>query len=220
MAFGLIMLALSCMCAYFYFYHIRGKLDPQLAGGRDQKLAEKAAAMRAKVNASRPRTLTYAHPGSFVKLHDVGLLMLNIDGKIKEKHIYKSGIQRWHELILDQGGKTYSICTIPRDESSVLVSLKHPNFSELGISESDFSQIREDTQKHLTFEGTIFNLEHSASHSYCPNSNELEGEPCLIWNFAEESKSLYISIIRWQNSTFTTHYKVKVPYSQIQIIPV
>ncbi|MFK7824871.1 MAG: DUF4178 domain-containing protein [Oligoflexales bacterium] len=220
MAFGLIMLALSCMCAYFYFYHMRGKLDPQLAAGRDQRLEEKAAVMRAKVNASRPRTLTYAHPGSFVKLRDVGLLMLNIDGTIREKHIYKSGIQRWHELILDQGSTTYSISTIPRDETSVLVSLKHPTFSELGTDESDFNRIREGDEKSLSYEGTNFSMEHSASHSYCPNSNELEGEPCLIWNFADESKSLYISIVRWQNSNFSIHYKVRVPYSQIEILSV
>ena len=220
MAFGLMMLALSCMCAYFYYYHIRGKLDPQLATGRDQKLAEKAAAMRAKVNAARPRTLTYAHPGSFVKLHDVGLSMLNIDGTIKEKHLYKSGMQRWHELVLDEGSKTYSVSTLPRDDSSVFVSLKSPSLSELGVDEAEFYRIQEREEKSIYYEGTLFHLEGSSSHSYCPNSNELEGEPCLIWNFTEPSKSLYISIIRWQNGAFTTHYKVRVPYSQVEILSV
>ncbi|NRA46296.1 MAG: hypothetical protein HRU09_15190 [Oligoflexales bacterium] len=220
MVFGLIMLALSCMCAYMYFYHIKGKLDPQLASGKDQRLAEKAAAMRAKVNASRPRTLTYAHPGSFVKLHDVGLRMLNIDGTIKDKHLYKHGMQRWHELILDEGSKTYALSTIPRDDSSVLVSLRNPSFAELGVSEADFYQIKEGEQLTLSYEGTIFNLTSSASHSYCPNSNELEGEPCLIWSFADGTKSLYITIVRWQNGAFTTHYKVRVPYSQVEILSV
>lgn len=199
---------------------MRSKFNPQLAAGKDQNLAEKAAALRAKANAARPRTLTYAQPGTFIRLHDVGLRMLNIDGKIKAKHLYKNGIQRWHELILDQGSQNYTINTIPRDDSAIFICLKQPSFSELGADESDFYQIKENERRSLNYDGTNFNLENSASHSYCPNSNELEGEPCLIWNFADESKEYCISIVRWQNNAFTTHYKVKVAYAQIEILSV
>lgn len=221
MAFGVIMLLLSCLCAYFYYSHVKGKLDPQLIDGqnsRNAELAAKAAQMRAKVKAQQPKTLSYASVGSFVKMQDVGLKMLSFDGLIKDKHIFKNGLMRWYELDVDQGGQTFPVETKVRDDKFVYVCLKQLDLNDLGLDKEDFYQINQNTVEAIHFEGTVYQFKESLSATFCRSGNELEPEPCLIWKYADPSGALVLSVRRWQDASFSILSQVRVRDSQISLL--
>lgn len=218
---GVIMLLLSFGALYVYMKHVRPKElassseegNPELEK-RNQLAMKRAAELKAAK--SQQLTIDNVGIGGMVNLKNIGLEMLEFDAQVTAKNLYKSGSERWYELVLDRGSDKVYLSIEQDDELELSLTLKALSLDLIGLSKNDLNNLRPNEDFLIQFEGAAYRLDSAGSATFCKNGNELEPEPFQYWEFmGEEGQS--ISVERWEDGSCDVNFAVQVDPSQLTV---
>ena len=228
MAFGILMLILASLCTYFYIESRknpdRSRIDTHpTMEGLSARLKNSITSENSPTAAPRnePEISIEAflklQTGDYLQMKDVGLKMLHIDGKIKSRHLVKSGSERITQFVVDSGVEEYMVqASGYGNHEGVYVLTAQPQSTDLSLSAADFHNLNHTPPESLTYQGTEYRIAHKSSQTFCPQENELSSEPQLEWWYTEGTGESHLAILRKGDQRLQIYFMVSVPLSQCE----
>ena len=218
MAFGLIMLALTCVGAYIYFYHMKPASDVAIESSGSAALAAKAQELKALIPQAEQNELHNCPIGTLVQIKDVGLELIQVDGIVNARHLMSGGPVRWSITTVDQGNRLYKVHQNHTDQQNYFLESGTETLNSLGLDPEHFIDIHRHSMSQFNGLGQNWTLNGKISARYHDSSNHLEQIPCLIWFYDEPAGLQRIQITRFPDQIVSVQVLEKFERGQINIV--
>lgn len=218
MAFGLIMLALTCVGAYIYFFHMKPSSELAVEGSRPASLAAKAEELKTLIPKATNDEIRSCSLGTLIQIKDVGLEMIQVDGIVTERHLMSGGPTRWSITSIDQGNRIFKIHENHTSQKAYFLETGSETFLNLNLNSEQFEDIHATSIDQFQWQGQTWMLNGKISARYCNATNQLEQIPCLVWFYEDPTGTQRIQIIRFPDQNATVQILEKFERSQVNLV--
>ena len=221
MAFGLILLLLTCIGSYFYFFRMN---PPDLLEATVQRRSDHDIKLTGSDKGadefSADLGLSDSAIGAMVQIKDVGLELQEFDGIITDQQQYKSGSIRWIRTLIDQGNRVICVQSSYREEGNYFVEGEEFGLEKMGLQKSQFLRLSDSEPESFQYESEVWQLSGKFSARFSRGNNHLEQIPCLIWYYEDQEKTRRIQVLTLPDQSVTAIYQMRISGHQVQVVSV